>query len=419
MLNESEIRSLVKASTSSRSELKNRAQKIKESIHFTFGGNSPHLEPAIKELEKIVEELAKMLPEVSEQQIRATAQQNYRPTPTTKTRFTNHSFRRFKELIPGESQSVALQIYHPKGSKLHSDPDRRILNLKNGGNAEIELYAEAVAQVLPTNRLIYLAAVPPSSPNGGQSLKRLIRQVTNRSELYKDLSSILKTTKIRGKKAQRNRFTDEELAQTIDVEKQPIDHSGVIILLDDVVTTGQSFRVCRTKLRQSGIANDILHLAMAKTDRHSQQKGIADTLHSQQLTSISSAHTPRTSQSSRPPSPDIAHSRERAGQTTPRKSNSQIKQKTRHTQHSQRQTTTSSKDECFVITAIYDGNRRHPNVQALRRWRDKKLTKSMGGRFIIDTYYHIGPGLARAVKSLHLTKPLRSILEAIMKNQQS
>ena len=371
----------------------------------------------ISELRQLVENRAAELSGSSH--LSSPAQQTCRSTPTVRNRLTNYSFRRFNELIPGGNQSVALQIYHPTTSELHSDPDRRILRLKDGGNAEIHLYAEAVIQVLPTSRLIYLAAVPPSSPNGGQSLKSLIKQIANRSDFCKDLSSILKTTETRGKKSHGHKFTDIELARTIDVKQQVIDDSGLIILLDDVVTSGQSFRVCETKLREAGIKNDILYLAMAKTDRHSQQKGIADTLHSQQLTSTIAAHAPRTTQQSRPPRPNEAHRREQVGHSNSERSYSQITQNTRYSQQSQKQTRTSSKDDCFVITAIYSGNYRHPNVQILRRWRDEKLIKSAGGRFIVDIYYYIGPALARAVKSLRLTKPLRAILEAIMKSHKS
>ena len=332
--------------------------------------------------------------------------------------FSKQDFRRFDELILHESEAVALQIYHPTTSELHSDADRRILRLKDGGNPEIHLYAEAVTQVLPRNHLIYLVAVPPSSPHGGQSLKWLIREISNRSDFYKDRSSILGTTEIRGKKSHGYRFTDEELAQTIAVEQQHIANNGAIILLDDVVTSGQSFRVCEAKLREAGITNDILYLAMAKTDRYSQQTGIADTLYRQQSTSTTSAHTPRTTHQSRPPSPDTAHRREQAGQNNSRRSNSQLVQNTRYTQNSQRQSTNSSKDDCFVITAIYEGNYEHPNVQTLRRWRDEKLIKSVGGRTIVAIYYNFGPSLARAVKSLRLTKPLRLMLEAIMRDHQ-
>ena len=371
----------------------------------------------ISELHRLVENRKEEL--VGPSYVSPPSQQTNRPASIGRTHFTNHSFRRFNELIFGENQSVALQIYHPTTSQLHSDADRRILRLKDGGNPEIHLYAEAVAEVLPTNHLIYLAAVPPSSPHGGQSLKSLIRQVANRSDFYIDLSSILKTTEIRGKKSHGHRFTDEDLSQTIAVEQHHVDNRGVIILLDDVVTSGQSFRVCVAKLREAGITNDILCLAMAKTDRYSQQTGIADAVHSRPSTSTTSAHTPRTTQQSRPSIPAIAHRREQASQNNSRRSNNQIAQGTRYTQHSQRQTKSSSNEDCFVITAIYDGNHRHPNVQKLRRWRDEKLIKSIGGRFIIDIYYNIGPGLARVVKSLHLNKPLRSILEAIVKNHQS
>lgn len=51
---------------------------------------------------------------------------------------------------------------------------------------------------------------------------------------------------------------------------------------------------------------------------------------------------------------------------------------------------------CFVATAAY-GDRLHPEVVALRRFRELRLRKSMGGRALISIYGVIGPVLARFV----------------------
>ena len=67
MLNQSERHSLVTAS--SKAELKNRANKIKESIDFTFGPDSQSRETIIKELETFVEQISKTLPDISAKEL--------------------------------------------------------------------------------------------------------------------------------------------------------------------------------------------------------------------------------------------------------------------------------------------------------------------------------------------------------------
>jgi len=53
--------------------------------------------------------------------------------------------------------------------------------------------------------------------------------------------------------------------------------------------------------------------------------------------------------------------------------------------------------ECFVATAAY-GDRLHPEVVALRRYRDRVMTRSSIGRVMIRAYKVAGPVLARVVR---------------------
>jgi hypothetical protein len=52
---------------------------------------------------------------------------------------------------------------------------------------------------------------------------------------------------------------------------------------------------------------------------------------------------------------------------------------------------------CFVATAAY-GNRQHPDVVALRRFRDEILARHRAGAAFIRAYRALGPRLARAVR---------------------
>ena len=51
---------------------------------------------------------------------------------------------------------------------------------------------------------------------------------------------------------------------------------------------------------------------------------------------------------------------------------------------------------CFVATAAY-GDPSHPDVMALRRFRDERLLGHASGRAFVRVYYALGPKLARVV----------------------
>ena len=53
----------------------------------------------------------------------------------------------------------------------------------------------------------------------------------------------------------------------------------------------------------------------------------------------------------------------------------------------------NKKRPCYVATACY-GDVEHPDVVALRRFRDKVLVKSIGGRAFIGVYELLSPPLA-------------------------
>ena len=51
---------------------------------------------------------------------------------------------------------------------------------------------------------------------------------------------------------------------------------------------------------------------------------------------------------------------------------------------------------CFVASAVY-GDDDHPDVQALRRLRDRVLLGSPSGRRFVSWYYEHGPALSRSL----------------------
>lgn len=69
---------------------------------------------------------------------------------------------------------------------------------------------------------------------------------------------------------------------------------------------------------------------------------------------------------------------------------------------------------CFIATAVY-GDIAHPDVVALRSFRDIYIASTKTGCILIDIYYQIGPRLATAcLRRPFLSKIIRSILQVLV-----
>ena len=70
--------------------------------------------------------------------------------------------------------------------------------------------------------------------------------------------------------------------------------------------------------------------------------------------------------------------------------------------------------DCFVATEVY-GNPHCAEVQALRRFRDTYLSKSLFGRWLIHYYYNHGPSWARGLHGRDRVKTtIRITLDTIV-----
>jgi TPR repeat protein len=70
----------------------------------------------------------------------------------------------------------------------------------------------------------------------------------------------------------------------------------------------------------------------------------------------------------------------------------------------------SSRSGCFIATVCY-GDMNHPDISAMRAWRDNVLTHWPGGRFAIAVYYTVSPIIARCLtRSPRLSACIRNFL---------
>lgn len=69
---------------------------------------------------------------------------------------------------------------------------------------------------------------------------------------------------------------------------------------------------------------------------------------------------------------------------------------------------------CFIATAVYGVDA--PETEFLRMWRDKTLSKTVLGRFLVRCYYVTSPAVVRALsKSVVLTQLARACLNLILR----
>lgn len=110
---------------------------------------------------------------------------------------------------------------------------------------------------------------------------------------------------------------------------------------------------------------------------------------------------PRTSQSQTPPSSARPYSSSVPPKQNVRSNSSPVTNNT------------SSQDNCFIATAVYD-SKHHPDVETFRLFRDQVLLKYTVGKYFVSIYYKVGPDLANLVLLyLPLKQFIRNKLEKL------
>jgi len=329
--------------------------------------------------------------------------------------------RRADELVFGQNKQIpALQIYHPTRSDLHSQSDKRLLRLKDGSLPEIAHYAAALKTILPRNQAILLCCAPGSSPSSNSGVVEMIKRICG--GILMDGSLVLRTQTVRQRKSNGARFDDHELAATVSVNAVPLSTPARILLIDDVVTSGQTLRVCAEKLKTAYPSCKISCLALSSTDYESTAVGIADRI---EVTSEYEALKPLYAPARQPSATANLVARP---STSPQRANTHAPQRSITQNPAQRrerssgntyrkQSASASSSDCFVITAVYEGNREHPNVLRLRRLRDERIVSLPGGHLIIRCYKHIGPILAVLAVKTGLSQPMRIILDYCLQDK--
>ena len=329
----------------------------------------------------------------------------------------------YKELVYGQNRLVpALQIYHPTASSIHGESDRRVLRLKDSIRPAIAHYALSLKHVLPKNQSILLCCAPGSSSRSTSGIAEIIKSISG-GDLV-DGSKLLTTSRDRQRKSSGARFSDDELMSTITLNAKPIMENSRILLIDDVVTSGQTLRVCCLMIAKAYPNHNITRLSISSTDYESKATGIADMI---VVSSIGDALSPLHKQPATEPALARQHTHSYSHPNNTRTQPVQHKAIDKRPvanrpiatgSSSQKQGSTSpgsTSSDCFVITAIYNGDSDHPNVQRIRNFRDEKIANIPMGGCAIKMYKALGPIMAILVMRLGLQIPLRYVVDLLLR----
>lgn len=161
-----------------------------------------------------------------------------------------------------------LHNYYPydRGNNpLHDATSRQILNLKNRGTAAILDFAGQLDRVVPAG--VTVCVVPSSSVGhgGGAGIGQIAAQLCATRARVNGVGLLYRHTQI-AKLAHGGRRDIDVHLDSIVVQRPDFVRGRSIYLLDDVVTSGNSFFACERLLRNAG-AVDVTLWAVGATTR--------------------------------------------------------------------------------------------------------------------------------------------------------
>lgn len=156
-----------------------------------------------------------------------------------------------------------LHPYHPYYSDKFDRASGRILDFKEGDPEAFQYYFRAMNTKLEEN--VTVTAVPPHAPGKEGAVRRLARRLARCGNRTDATSCLIRHEEIQKLSNGGRRDISVHLGSVRVVESQLVTAQEVT-LVDDVTTTGNSFRACRELLLNAG-AQSVRCFALAKTMR--------------------------------------------------------------------------------------------------------------------------------------------------------
>jgi predicted amidophosphoribosyltransferase len=165
---------------------------------------------------------------------------------------------------PDQFDPSYLHPYHPYRSGKFDSASGRILDFKKGQQYAFRHYLKEFDEKLPADSV--LCAVPSHAPGGDGEVRELARRLAGRRDRRTDATACLvRHTKIQ-KLSEGGCRRPEMHLRSIRVEQADLIRGRDVILIDDVTTTGNSFKACRQLLLDAGAAS-VHCVALSKTMR--------------------------------------------------------------------------------------------------------------------------------------------------------
>ncbi|WEV61258.1 hypothetical protein OZX68_03245 [Streptococcaceae bacterium ESL0729] len=110
-----------------------------------------------------------------------------------------------------------------------------------------------------------IVAIPSSTKNFDNMVTRIIRNTVDNSQVV-DLTSSLIRTKTKLEASKGGDRTPQENIETLRFDnKSKWEHLNCIIVVDDVVTTGNSFEAAATVLKRAGFKGEVINFSFTRT----------------------------------------------------------------------------------------------------------------------------------------------------------
>ncbi len=154
-----------------------------------------------------------------------------------------------------------LHPYFPYRSGNFDAASGRILDFKDGCSVAFEYYLEAMDQAMKSDAPI--CAVPPHAPSSEGPVRHLARRLAQRKNRTDAAGCLVRTEEIQKLSQGGCRDVNVHL-RSIRAEDADKIRAGKVVLVDDVTTTGNSFRACKSLLLEAG-ARSVDCFALAKT----------------------------------------------------------------------------------------------------------------------------------------------------------